>query len=400
MSLQPNTLGRQIITRQALGGTAQPLDAGLLRSALSRAQAGRRASCDLCAALVRLRDRDALCARLLEGLCQLVGADNGSVMLLDASRQYLDIVADIALPSDTQRHRLPVQGTMSGFVLYVGEPLVLPGQLREQTPQQREVGSSMMIPVMCAGLPAGVVNLNRVTSNTVFDQEDLELAATVVPTFGGVLESIQAALATRQLMLATIRALALTIEAKDPYTRGHCERVARYARGLAEELQLSATTVEQIEMGATLHDIGKIGVSDAVLLKPGALTEAEFAEIKQHPARGAEIIRPVGLPQATFEAVLSHHERFDGSGYPRGIAGEAIPIAARIVAVVDAFDAMTIDRCYRSARSTAEALVELEHCAGTQFDPKVVSAFLSYWRQRGEARAQADGPRAATVRAH
>jgi putative nucleotidyltransferase with HDIG domain len=166
------------------------------------------------------------------------------------------------------------------------------------------------------------------------------------------------------------------LEKKDRYTRSHSQRVSRYAVRTAHVLGLSGHALDQIRLGGELHDIGKIGTRDSVLRKPGPLTPGEFEEIKRHVIEGEDILEPLRRDTPmVLQIVRSHHERLDGSGFPDGLKGEAIPFCARIVAVVDAFDAMTTNRAYRSPRPAAEALAELCRCAGVHFDDAVVSAF-------------------------
>jgi putative nucleotidyltransferase with HDIG domain len=179
---------------------------------------------------------------------------------------------------------------------------------------------------------------------------------------------------TRSAYVGTIRALAMLLDARDPYTAGHSERVSALSVAVGRQLELSEDDVEVLRLGALLHDIGKVGVPDDVLRKPGALTAEEFEAIKLHPALGARILRSVPFLAPHIPIVELHHERPDGSGYPHQFRGEEIPLLARIVHVTDAFDAMTSARAYRPARSTAEALRELWRCAGAEFDAEVVQA--------------------------
>lgn len=166
------------------------------------------------------------------------------------------------------------------------------------------------------------------------------------------------------------------LEKKDVYTRGHSQRVSRYAVKTAVLLGFTGDVLDQIRLGGELHDIGKIGTRDVVLQKPGPLTPEEFEEIKKHVTEGEEILEPLrrGHP-LVLQIVRNHHERVDGSGFPDRLRGEAIPMVARVVAVVDAFDAMTTNRSYRTCRAPEEAMEELRRFAGVQFDPDVVSAF-------------------------
>ena len=170
--------------------------------------------------------------------------------------------------------------------------------------------------------------------------------------------------------------LSRAIEARDAYTRGHSARVTKLAEAVARRLGWSEERLASLRVGGPLHDIGKLGVSDDVLRKEGRLDEEEFAQIREHPKIGARILLRVTALREALPYVLYHHERWDGGGYPTGKAGKEIPLEARVLAIADAFDAMTSDRPYRRALTRAEALAELERCAGTQFDPEIVRVFL------------------------
>jgi putative nucleotidyltransferase with HDIG domain len=175
---------------------------------------------------------------------------------------------------------------------------------------------------------------------------------------------------------ATIETLIGTLEAKDPYTAGHSNRVAAYSVAIAAELGLPEADLPDLHTGAILHDIGKIGVVDSVLLKSTRLSEDEFDQIKDHPRRGARIIDAFNRSATVLGIVFHHHERYDGRGYPAGLRGVDIPLGARIVNVADAFDAMTTNRPYGRTKTHAEATVELQKGAGTQFDPRIVAALI------------------------
>lgn len=175
----------------------------------------------------------------------------------------------------------------------------------------------------------------------------------------------------------TLRTLIQAVETKDPYTRGHSERVARGVELLGTATGVSGTRLAILRFAGLLHDVGKLGVPTRVLTKTGGLTAAEFSEIRAHPAQGFEIITGIDFLEGARQAILHHHERLDGAGYPTGLAGDAIPEFARVIAVVDAFDSMTSSRSYHRARSVSEALAELRRCAGSHFDPRFVEAFCT-----------------------
>ncbi|HEX6458705.1 MAG TPA: HD-GYP domain-containing protein [Thermoleophilaceae bacterium] len=179
---------------------------------------------------------------------------------------------------------------------------------------------------------------------------------------------------TKRAYVSTITSLARTIEAKDPYTSGHTERVAEYALMLARQLGFGEEELQAVEVGAVIHDIGKIGIPDRILLKPGRLDSGEFEEMRRHPEISSYILDELELPEIVRDMARNHHERFDGKGYPDGLKGEEIPLAARILTVADAFDAMTSDRPYRRALSQEVAAAEIRRNAWTQFCPQVVAA--------------------------
>ena len=178
----------------------------------------------------------------------------------------------------------------------------------------------------------------------------------------------------RELFLGSIRMLAAAIDEKDPYTRGHSDRVAKYSVMIGQQLALPAKELDRLRISALLHDVGKIGVDDRVLKKPGALTAEEFQIMKQHPSKGANIMRPVAQLKDVLPGIELHHEHVDGKGYPYGLKGEEIPMMARIIAVSDTLDAMTTNRPYQSAKELDEALKIIRKIAGTKFDVKVVEA--------------------------
>ncbi|MCW2967065.1 MAG: putative metal-dependent phosphohydrolase [Solirubrobacteraceae bacterium] len=181
--------------------------------------------------------------------------------------------------------------------------------------------------------------------------------------------------------LSTITSLARTIEAKDPYTGGHTERVRDFAILLSREVGLSEEDLRAIEVGSIIHDIGKIGIPDGILTKPGRLTDEEFDAMRRHPEISSYIVSELELPAIVKQMVRSHHERWDGGGYPDGLAGEEIPLAARILAVADTVDAMTSDRSYREALPIETAVAEIRNLAGVQFCPRVAATFLACYER-------------------
>ncbi len=189
---------------------------------------------------------------------------------------------------------------------------------------------------------------------------------------------------------STLYALVAALDAREHETSDHSQRVVRYTLAIADRLGVPPADRPDIARGALLHDIGKIGIPDAILLKAGPLTPAEWEEMRRHPQIGWTILKSIAFLQVPADIVLSHQERFDGGGYPRGLQGEAIPLGARIFAIADTFDAMTTDRPYRRRSPFAAALEEIQRCAGTQFDPRCAEAFLSIGEGGIEALSRSD----------
>ena len=209
-----------------------------------------------------------------------------------------------------------------------------------------------------------------------FDSVDSKLLNSIANESAIYLENVTLFGDVHGLMMGLLHSLTSAVDAKDAYTCGHSERVALLARHLAKEIKLGDHDVERIYMAGLLHDVGKIGVPEAVLQKPGKLTPEEFDQMKKHPEIGARILADIKQIKDILPGVLHHHERYDGKGYPAGLCGEEIPLMGRILCLADCFDAMTSNRTYRKALPLEVALTEIRRCSGTQFDPGLAEAFL------------------------
>lgn len=179
-----------------------------------------------------------------------------------------------------------------------------------------------------------------------------------------------------ELFYKTIKSIAFALDAKDKYTHGHSMRVTLYSLALAKQLNLPDELLEEIETAGLLHDIGKIAIPEKILLKPGKLTDEEFDIIKSHPELGEKLVYSINKLKLISNWLKSHHERYDGRGYPEGLVGEQIPISSRIIAIADTYDAMTSSRSYRTALAHEIAIAEVKRCAGTQFDPQLAELFV------------------------
>lgn len=216
---------------------------------------------------------------------------------------------------------------------------------------------------------------SKTTENGEIASPEMQFLDAVAEFIGTFHENAARFFEQRAMSLGTIEALTAAIDAKDPYTRGHSERVAALSKQIALAYGLDEAEAERIRTAGVVHDVGKIGVPERVLCKPGKLTDEEFAIIKTHPEIGHRILKGVVLLEHTLPGVLHHHERFDGRGYPHRLAGEQIPLQARIIGIADTFDAMSSSRSYRPAMPREKVLAEIVRCACSQFDPKVVEAF-------------------------
>lgn len=233
------------------------------------------------------------------------------------------------------------------------------------------------IPFKIRSEPFGLLLVGDKAASAPFDLEDQFVLGFLAEKTALSVENVALYDNLKQSFIATLLSLVSAIEAKDTYTRQHSTRVTEYAVRIAHRMEFSAEDIEMLKSTGPLHDIGKIGIQDAILNKPGRLTNEEFDLIRSHPLIGVNIVAPLGLDQNELSIIRNHHERWDGKGYPDGLKREEIPYMARILAVADAFDAMSSDRAYRSALPMDVCLGEIRDNSGTQFDPSVVEAALA-----------------------
>jgi HD-GYP domain-containing protein (c-di-GMP phosphodiesterase class II) len=323
----------------------------------------------------------ATAADRIEGLvrCELQAI---AVMHYD-SLKVVSVRSGTGIPKDLEpgkvlRNQGIVRRTLStGRVQTAPEP---DGHLRPcvlmDALKKKGINSLMAVPLVTSKGVRGLLILGSQVSSC-FKEKELFVIEKIASQLAVALENARLYEEMRELFFSTITSLANAIDAKSPWTKGHSERVMHGAVNIARELGLDEKGIERIRLGGLLHDIGKIGVMEALLEKPTELDDDEFPPIRLHPEKGVAILAPITQLKDVLPGILHHHECFDGTGYPDGLAGDAIPLDARIIAVADSFDAMVADRPYRKGLGVAEAAAELARCAGTQFDPEIVDCFRS-----------------------
>lgn len=323
---------------------------------------------------------DNLLNLIIENTAAALEAQMGSLMLVDGEKQELYVkttwsnngqVADPSL-------RVKFSEGITGWVAKESRPMRASGKSDSAgfTHTHSDAHAVLSVPLTLRDKPIGVITVLRDDAGRAFTEDDELLLGSIGSQVAVAIENYRLNLDVERTYLETIMALALAVEAKDPYSAGHSKRVGVYATKIAEEMGLSQEMIRTLNDAGTLHDIGKIGIKDEVLLKPGPLTPEERKIMQQHPVIGEAIVKPVRSLGKVVALVRHHHERLDGKGYPSGLQGEEIPLGARILAVADAYDAMVTDRPYRKRLSLEETKAELRKGAGIQHDPVVVEALL------------------------
>jgi putative nucleotidyltransferase with HDIG domain len=313
-----------------------------------------------------------------------------AVLLLDESkRNLLFELTNGKRHRPTEHIRLYAGSGIARWVARNGRPLIINDTSKDRRFNMDidqlagyPIKSIMCVPLIVRGKTIGVLEVLNKLNGRDFTAEDLEALVAVGSIASMAIDNTHLHRSVEEGYKRTIMALAAAVDAKDPYTCGHSRRVTEYALAAGKALSLPEEDLEVLEYGATLHDIGKIGIPDSILAKPGPLTGEEKKIIRQHPLIGASIIEGIPFLKEARRLVVHHHERYDGGGYPHGLQGEEIPVVTRLLAVADVFDTLTTNRSYRSPLANREALDELVRCSGTQFCPVAVEAFVGRFRHK------------------
>ncbi len=317
---------------------------------------------------------------ITEVLVEEFSVDRVSLMLVDESSGDLIIRASHGLPSDVAMKARRKSGEgVSGLVLKNKKPLIITAGMHPDEEVMAAINvedmpvSSMSVPLIGKNKLFGVLNVSK-NSGVPFSASDLQVVRILSSQVVTAMENAALYEDLRENYFRTVQALVAAVEAKDPYTRWHSTNVAKYAVAISRELGMSPTQLEEMHIAAILHDVGKIGISERIISKPDRLSSEEFDIMKEHPTHGIRILEPIGFSPTIIDAIYQHHERYDGKGYPRGLAGETITLAARVLNVADTIDAMVSERPYRGIISSQDVLLELERESGRQFDPRVAES--------------------------
>jgi len=321
-----------------------------------------------------------------------LSASASSVLLFDdEERELLFEVVEGQAGKALKQVRLSAQSGIAGWVARHGKPLIVNDVNKDPRFDRSadEITDFVTRSIICAPLIVhrkiiGVIEVLNKLDGSDFSEQDLVALVTVASTAAMAIENAKLHETVLDAYMSTIKVLAAAIDAKDPYTYGHSQRVMEYALLGGISLSLSGEELEVLEYAGIFHDVGKIGITDSILTKPGPLTAEEQDVVRRHPVIGANMLKEMPFLEKARKLVLYHHEWHDGSGYPDGLKGEDIPVGARLIAVADAFDTMTTERSYRAAFGEGYAISELYRCSGTQFCPAAVEAFVSGFRMNAK----------------
>ncbi len=346
------------------------------------------AICNLASKLYKVRDEKEIVDIAIDIVLDISKAERCSVILYHESSTLLEPIASKYSSSSKVGETFKTSNTVVRYVIKTGESVITENAGEDErfgvaeSLVMNDVSSVMCVPLATHERIIGVIYTDSTgVYGGDFDNSTLAVMAAAGHQVAVAIQRVRLHLGLEKMFFGSMLALAASIEAKDKYTKGHSERVTCYSLMIADELALSEEERTVVELAGLLHDVGKIGVPEAVLCSKNRLSEEEFELIKRHPEVGSEII--LKMPELgemtsireVAKAARSHHEKFDGTGYPKGIAGKRIPIGSRILAIADTFDALTSNRTYRDGMPVQKAMSILRECAGTQVDPEVLAAF-------------------------
>lgn len=348
---------------------------------------------DVSRVVVSSLEPDRVSELVLKELTLALGADHASLFLIDEGSPYLILQKALGFSKD-ELDNIKLLGSwevINEEVIKKHRPLVVNNIYKNPVFRSKilpflheklPVRSFMAAPLERDGKIIGVLIVsNRKRPGHSFTKEDKELVSSLSNHIAIALINAKLYKRLKDLFISTVASLAKTIEAKDPYTGGHSERVMKYAVAIGKEMGLQEEVMENVRLSSLLHDIGKVGIKDDILLKTGDLSVLEREEIYRHPLIGAKIVETIADSHNIIRGILEHHERYGGGGYPHGLKGDAISLEARIIAVADAYDALTSDRPYQKRYLAKEVYHEIIKGSSIRFDPKVVKAFKQSYKK-------------------
>jgi HD-GYP domain-containing protein (c-di-GMP phosphodiesterase class II) len=344
---------------------------------------------DISQSLSNIYDVKAICDLALAQIVEIVHSEKASIALMDGDgdQTQLTIKSYLGFSEDVVDHKIKIKGTLYEEVIKRRKPLAAEEINQEliTTPKSSQYKTKSFIlqpiytlPMTISEEVIGVISLADKADKESFTAQDIKFLFAIATQVAMSIQNARLVTNLKESLLITVRSLSAAIDAKDPYTHGHSERVTECALGIGQTLGISKAELEQLEMACLLHDVGKIGIPEVVLNKRSKLSLKEIKLIRNHSLKGVEILKNTKQTKSLMAGVRHHHERYNGKGYPDSLAGEQIPLLARIIAVADSYDAMVSDRPYRRKRSSKAAVEEIQSKAGVCYDPKVVWAFIKW----------------------
>ena len=364
-----------------------------LEQAVKSLQASRKQTHDLlaqlCASGSQPGDMTGIFKTCLNTLLSMAGLQAGVLFIVSPGGETMKVRVLTGLPEALNSAVIPMGHGVAGWVASHGQIVTvsesMPWKRGELSEVEKCMSCSLHVPMTATGRTRGVISIGLREGQKEIPADDILTIRSLANQVAVALENAELKRKEERTYIETVAALAAAVEARDRYTRGHSRRVTEFSVAIARNMGKPEWFVKDLESAALLHDIGKIGFSDHILCDSAPIHPDSLPLIRNHPIMGENILKPVGSLARLCTIVRHHHEKFDGSGYPDRLKGEEIPLAARMITVADSFDAMISERPYKPSRKREDAMAELIHCSGTQFDPTCVEVFLGYLGSNSQA---------------
>ena len=364
-----------------------------LEQTVNSLQASRKQTHDLlaqlCASGSQPGDMTGIFKTCLNTLLSMAGLQAGVLFIVSPGGETMKVRVLTGLPEALKSAVIPMGHGVAGWVASHGQIVTvsesMPWKRGELSEVEKCMSCSLHVPMTATGRTRGVISIGLREGQKEIPADDILTIRSLANQVAVALENAELKRKEERTYIETVAALAAAVEARDRYTRGHSRRVTEFSVAIARNMGKPEWFVKDLESAALLHDIGKIGFSDHILCDSAPIHPDSLPLIRNHPIMGENILKPVGSLARLCTIVRHHHEKFDGSGYPDRLKGEEIPLAARMITVADSFDAMISERPYKPSRKREDAMAELIHCSGTQFDPTCVEVFLGYLGSNSQA---------------